>query len=180
MTEDVNKISEKDRAYFAGFLDGEGCIRINKKRKSGGNTRYTLTVMFSNTYASVLYELKKLFGGNVYKADMAKVRSCNSTNGNPENWKQSYQFHISSKEAWIFLKIIEPYCREKREQVHTGIEFFQGKRDGRDSGLSKSQTERSEYYYKKLCELKKSSDKIDNNLLEFEDSQQTLIFCSEK
>ncbi len=179
MIEDTNKISEKDRAYFAGLFDGEGCVVLEKHIN-----HYNLKALFGMTYAPILYEMRGLFGGKVYKTDMETRRNSPSvkcsTNTNPENLKQTYQFQLYSKEAWIFLKIIEPYCREKKEQVHTGIEFFQGYRGGRGSGLSKSQIERCEYYYKKLQELKKSSGKINNNILEFEDAQQTLSFCSEE
>ncbi len=172
----VNKINETDKSYFAGLLDGEGCIFIDKDKRKG--IYYNLAVSFHITYAPVLYEMKRLFGGYVREVNMEKAKNCQSVKStiafNTEDWKQSYYFCIHGKEAWMFLKIIEPFCREKKDQVRIGIEFFQGYKSG-------SQLERCEYYYKKLQELKKPSEKIDNTLLlEFNDSQKTFSVYLEK
>ncbi len=180
----MKDINKEDRAYLAGLLDGEGCITIQKSNINE-KAYYKLLVSFGLTYAPVLYEMKKLFGGNVYKEDMEKFKICTSSIkriesgcSNIENNKQVYRYHILSKEAWVFLKIVEPYCKEKKEQVKLGIEFFNGKTDGRNNrGLSKSQVERCEYYYNKLRELKKLVGEED---LVFNDSQQTFSLYLEK
>lgn len=154
-----NDIKETDKAYFAGLFDGEGSVSV-KKGLSENTIHYSLTVEFGITYASVLYEMKKLFGGNVYPRNHEKYINTPSalkrTDTNPEKWKRKYDYVIKGKEAWIYLKMIEPYSREKMEQIRTAIEFYNGFRDSRGHKRSKSQTDRCEYYHKKLMEMKKS------------------------
>ncbi len=132
MTKDISKISEKDRSYFAGFFDGEGCVRVD--RAEHGNSKsvsYSLAVSFGNTYAPTLYEIKEWFGGTICKEDMIKAANRLSVKYrdklNTKNWKQSYNLILHGRDAWVFLKVIEPFCREKKEQVHVGIEFFIGR-----------------------------------------------------
>ena len=146
------EISGTTKAYFAGLFDGEGCVRIMKGKKPSGGIAYSLKVYFNITYANILYEMKKQFGGNVISIDMSKQktpRMCKAIEigvMNPDKWKQRYNYTISGKEAWIFLKTIETYCKEKRTQVATAIEYFNGKRSYRGSVITKSETERCEYY----------------------------------
>ena len=167
----TNEISTEQRAYFAGLLDGEGCIYIDKDASSG-YVSYSLEIRFSMTYYNILYEMKNLFGGNINKKDMSKRSEETQTSKaikigflNPNNWKQQYHYTLHSKEAWVFLKMVEPYCKEKKEQVNTGIEFFNGNRPGSGrKGRSKEQVERCEYYYKKLQELKHIKNNDDSDL----------------
>ncbi len=185
------EISETNKAYFAGLLDGEGCIYINKvqRKKEDRGDGYSLRVDFNLTYAPVLYDMKKIFGGNVTKVDMEKTKRSpsmkkNSDSGcvNLENIKQSYLFHLSGKEAWYFLKVVEQFCREKKEQVLVAIEFFQGRRPFAGvRGRSQSETNRCEFYYKKLQELKKLSSVSECfNEDNFIDSQQKISFFEEE
>lgn len=166
------EIKETDKAYFAGLFDGEGCITISKDNR---DRNYPLRVMFKITYKPILYKMKELFGGgdiNKYniekrKNEPAVIRGSESNIWNPEKWKQAYQYILNSKEAWIFLKIIEPYCEEKKEQVRTAIEYYNGIRNGRPN------IERCEYYYNKLYVLKHSEK-------DFNEEKNTLIDCQTK
>lgn len=179
----MNEITTEQRAYFAGLLDGEGCVSVSKSYPHGDVT-YGLRVTFNITYANVLYEMKSIFGGNIHKRDMSKrlnqpciIKRTEHGIDNPEKWKQSYDYYLQSKEAWVFLKIIEPYCKEKREQVKTAIEFFNGNRTHTGRKKSESQIERCEYYYKKLKELK--HEKNEENEIEIIDNQTKINFFSE-
>lgn len=179
------EITETEKAYFAGLFDGEGCVNIHKIESSGYDI-YSLRVNFGLTYADILYKMKKMFGGTIHKRDVSKrlkapymCRAINAGLANPDNFKQTYEYEISGKEAWIFLKIIEPYCEEKKEQVNTAIEFFNGNRSHSGSiGRSKSQAERCEYYYKKLQELKHGKNSEDKELI-LTDNQTKIDLFSE-
>ncbi len=178
----MKEISVEDKAYFAGLFDGEGCVNITKDNKQ---ISYELRVLFHITYASVLYEMESLFGGGVSIINMEKVKDYPSSinrikycNENIDNHKQSYTYSLCSKEAWVFLKIVYPYCREKKEQARIAIEFYNRKRDGRYGGLSDSERQRCEYYYKKLQEMKKQNMDIKENN-SYIDNQQTFDFYKE-
>lgn len=167
----LKEIKETDKAYFAGFFDGEGTVMV---------AEHQLVVSFGLTYVPILYKLKELFGGSICKVDMNKLANQPSNKKmtdagfyNPER-KQMYNYRIKNKEAWIFLKMIETYCEEKKEQVRTGIEFYNGVRIGRPN------TERCEYYYRKLQELKHNKNNTSEESDIFINSQTKINLFTEE
>lgn len=181
----VKEVNNENRAYFAGLLDGEGCIRIHKS-KSGKSICYCLKVQFNVTYKNILLEMQKLFGGNIYEKDMSKGINCKSSQvrilnerASPENWKQGYLYEISGRDALYFLKLTEPFCREKKEQAALGIRYEEGKRPFAGSyGRSDSETKRCEFFYKELQRLKheKQEDILESCIEnDFKDEQQNLF-----
>lgn len=178
----IKEISMEDKGYFAGLLDGEGCITINKSIKKN-SIGYSFNVQFGLTYKKVLLEMQKIFGGNISEENVEKRLKCNSVQkskkagcSSPEEWKQKYYFRLIGRDALYFLKVVEPFCREKKEQAALGIKYEQGRRSraGR-YGRSSSETERCEFFYKELQRLKQEqSDEADNEI-DFEDNQQSLF-----
>ncbi len=166
----MKEISNEDKAYFAGLFDGEGCVVINR-------ADHNLMVTFGLTYAPVLYKMLNLFGGSVHKRNMQNMKNSPHTNKliesgvcNISNWKQVYVYTVRGKDAWLFLKSIEQYSIEKKEQISIAIEFFNGRTH---KYKSKSQIERGEFFYEKLRSMKKnSSDDIDIMLV---DNQTKLL-----
>ena len=79
----MKRLKETEKAYYAGLLDGEGCIIISKNRGNPKwhtpNIFYYLEVCISNTNIDILKELKSIFGGSVtlhkdYKSPPQKKR----------------------------------------------------------------------------------------------------------
>lgn len=106
------KTITNDLSYIAGFVDGEGCIRI-KKASQRGNSFY-VWVAITNTYKPTLDYIAEIFGGKVRKAER-------KTN------KWAYHFLITSSEAVDFLKSILGFLREKRPQAELAIKFHEQK-----------------------------------------------------
>lgn len=109
--------SEVDRAYAAGLIDGEGCIRITARGKDGGTGfrlgQYTLMVEVNNTDYGMILWLKEKFGGTV-----------SHIKGSYElNRKEKWHWRISANQALHFLDVIWPYVRTKRKQVKLGRRF---------------------------------------------------------
>ena len=177
------EISKEDRAYFAGLLDGEGCISICKSKGKTKSIKYCLSINFGITYKHVLLEMKALFGGGITISNMKKRLNNESFKKavvagiSSGKRKQSYNYYISGRDALYFLKVIEPFCREKKEQVALGIRYEQGKRPSAcSSGRSERETERCEFFYQELQRMKhEQSDEIDNEV-DFEDEQQKLFY----
>lgn len=83
-------------AYFAGFLDGEGCFMLN------GSPR----IAVSNTYFRVLRMLRSTFGG--------RIRTMSSKNPNA---RPCFQWYVSGRDAQWVLTCVYPYLVEKRAQA---------------------------------------------------------------
>jgi hypothetical protein len=104
----VTALSVADRAYIAGFFDGEGSVGLYPK-KSG----FALKVSFTQRKPTVLLWLHSVFGGA-----FVTIPSAGQS-------KQYYELRYESREsALIVLKVIAPYVREKREQVELVLSHY--------------------------------------------------------
>ena len=101
--------SEADKAYLAGFLDGEGSIIIDDH---GGKSRLSVRVVLGNTHVGVLQELQSIWGGFFYTKQAQK-----------EGWKQGSVLEWATKEAVELLREIQPYLRIKKEQCQVALKF---------------------------------------------------------
>lgn len=94
-----------DLAYIAGFVDGEGCIRIKQTP-----TSYYLIVHVTNSYLPVLKFIQERFGGNLRMQEKTKN-------------KNIYNLHLSCGVARDFLKSIIGFLIEKKPQAELGLKF---------------------------------------------------------
>lgn len=105
--------------YIAGFVDGEGCIRISALRSN-----VYPQVLVVNTNLTILKKLQNQFGGDIYPILHRK-----------KNWKPSWSWRISWKRAVQFCECIYPYIQIKKQQIETVLAWrdlhsdFYGKRD---------------------------------------------------
>lgn len=99
-------------AYLAGFIDGEGCIRLKQSDRKG--ERFYVWVAVTNSYKPVLERYKKLFGGQIRKAE----RTPN---------KDVYHYLVTASEATDMLKVLVNFMDEKARQAHHAIWFHEHK-----------------------------------------------------
>lgn len=111
-----------DLSYFAGFFDGEGCVRL----KRSGNYIYSVVIVV-NTNLEVLIDFKEKFGGNI-QPRKRKV----------SYHKKIYAWEIYSKASVPFLEAILPYLIVKREQVIIVLKMERSLRKSGNKGLSKT------------------------------------------
>lgn len=102
-------MQEKDLAYIAGFIDGEGCIRIGVSKNSRNPS---LQVNASNSVIAPLEFIQTLFGGSIYVWEHTNIK-----------WKTSYRWAIYGRQGAIVLKSILPYLIIKKRQALLGIEY---------------------------------------------------------
>ena len=89
-------LTPTERAYLAGFFDGEGCVESNGT-----------TVGISNTFPDVLYRFQRAFGGHVGpKTDNRTSRS-----------RAVWRWAISGADARHVLYVMIPSLTEKRAQA---------------------------------------------------------------
>lgn len=110
-------LSDVDRAYAAGIIDGEGCIRITTRGLRGGTGfrqgQRTLMVEVTNTDHGMIQWLRQRFGGSVsYFKENAEL-----------NRRERWHWRIAANKALYVLDAIWPYIRTKRRQAKLGRRF---------------------------------------------------------
>ena len=146
----MNNITEAEKAYLAGFTDGEGCINISKYQGKHNRTPvYNLTFTITQKNLSTLEHLCSLTGlGHIYKLTYSQNAMANM-----------WQWKISCRETIVLLKQIFPYLRNKSMEAELAIEFQeqQGHRNSNGKGYpaTAEQVASKEHYYLRLRELKK-------------------------
>lgn len=101
--------SETDKAYLAGFLDGEGTIVIGTH---GQVNRLSVRVIIGNTNKEILTNLQELWGGCLSTRQPQK-----------EGWKACSVLEWSTSKAIEILKEVLPYLKLKKEQSLIAIQF---------------------------------------------------------
>jgi hypothetical protein len=105
-------------AYFAGVMDGEGCIGIRRTKarpKVGLSTRYTASVTVGNTNRELIARLATVFdaGSVTYRYATRRKRAC-------------YLWALSSRPARDVLDALMPYLVVKKEQAAVVLDFVDG------------------------------------------------------
>ena len=106
------KISNTVLAYFAGFVDGEGCIGLIKKERKDRTICIAPRVVVVQKTKEVLKELQLYFGGSL------RLRKNNG-------FKKSYIYvwSVSNKKAYLFIELIYSYLRIKKSQAMLILEY---------------------------------------------------------
>ena len=113
-------ITEIEKAYAAGLIDGEGCIRIarNLKGKKEWNDQYYLEVNVHITDYEVLKWLRKKWRGSILKRKKET------------HWKDNWNWKITAEGAKEFLRDIQPFSIIKKREIGLALTFpeFHGQR----------------------------------------------------
>ncbi len=97
--------------YFAGLLDGEGCIYI-QKGIFNGIEGYRIKMAIGMTNKTPLNWLSKHIGGKVYNAKPSGL-----------NTKECFQWVVNMREGNNILKQALPYLIVKKKQAINYIKF---------------------------------------------------------
>lgn len=138
----MNSLSETDRAYIAGFIDGEGCITILKNKKGKYSSYYALTLTIAQADKLALEDLSAIIGGG-------KIYKSKSTD--------THFLTFAPNDSIFLLKEIRPYLRYKKDQADLAIEFrekttFERSGQKLDDDVSRLR----EYYFVRMKELKRN------------------------
>ena len=150
-------MKEKEIAWLAGFIDGEGYIGITFQRKKenrrqSASARYHPYLVISNNNYRVLKGIKEFIGsGYIYQL------SRNSELRNKQ--KQSFQYKLTEMNGLKnLLSSVQPYLRLKQKQCALLISFINIRKNakriyGPYRGATSYTTE--EEIYQKLLNLNK-------------------------
>jgi hypothetical protein len=104
--------TEVDKAYAAGFFDGEGTVTIAEGRRE--NSRwpiYNMRVIVGQNDLDQLLWLRERWSGTIVARAAAGNR------------KQHHTWSAFSRQAHRFLLDVQPYLRLKRERADLAIDF---------------------------------------------------------
>ena len=132
---------------MAGFFDGEGCVRINKRIR-GTYIEHTVLVSVGQKDGAVIDWIVENYGGGSYL-----VKRDNS-----------YVWTATNKIAHDFLKKIIPYLKYKKSQAEIAIELIEGRNQGkkttpeeknrRESLIERINAEKKKYVKSIYCRTK--------------------------
>lgn len=112
-------LSETEKAYLAGFFDGDGCVSIIKYFSDRTPTPiYSLTVVISQSNLEFIEEIKSLCGGGSISINK------NLPESRPIEYKiPHYTLRMSSVPAEKFLREIYPYTKSRKKQIEIALKF---------------------------------------------------------
>lgn len=116
----ITQMSDTEKAYVAGIIDGEGCIGLwTSKLERDGWTRERIvpSVVVEMTSEETVSHIAKVIGNKSYN-------EYPPTNGNKRNYKISVQAQNEVKEL---LKQIKPFLVEKDKQAEKVINYCEGR-----------------------------------------------------
>lgn len=121
-------LTETEKAYLAGFIDGEGCIDTTKAGSSNISKRIRLTI--TNTNEVILRYIKDLIGfGSFYSLRPARYQN--------QNTKECFVYQVCSLQAVQVLKEVLLYLKVKKGQAILAIEYARTMKRGRKKIPSK-------------------------------------------
>ena len=111
-------MKKTDLAYIAGIIDGEGCIGIYKG-KSGRKKKeyYHLQVVVRMTNEWIIRWLYFAFPGSFSEHTYPKEI----------NRLKIWTWQLTGEKALIFLELIYPYLKLKKQQAEIAINFQKAK-----------------------------------------------------
>jgi hypothetical protein len=119
----IQQIMEVDKAWIAGFIDGEGCITIARQiRKNRPSPSYRSYITVSNTNRDSLEYLRGHYGGVLYERHEYRKDK------RGKNWADAYDWYCPLRSATRLLTDILPYLRVKRQQAMLVLEFLATKK----------------------------------------------------
>jgi len=105
------KPTQGDWGWFAGLVDGDGCISIQK-----ANGRYRASIIVVNKKPQNILKLMRLFGGNLDK--VSRTSASSYVNGHYYRWVVS-----ATKEVLECLRNSMPHMAEKKEKAKLAVEL---------------------------------------------------------
>lgn len=127
--------------YIAGYIDGEGCIRVQHMRgQGGGSSQYIPQVTVTSVTPEVLTQLKLRFAGWLREYQPP------SKNGNA---RRATTWTIQGRDSVLgLMRAIQPYCIIKKAQVELMVQFItEGEPSAPPKPISPAEIERRQQIF---------------------------------
>ena len=143
----ISLLTREERAYIAGLVDGDGCLRI---AFVGPRKQYQYPMfLIGMTHEGVLLWLRsKLETGTL------KLNNHTSLKRNPR-WKPQWTVRLHGRRAQLLCQALLPYLKVKREQAECIIEFPVEGRSGPGRSLLPEMAEHRRVLFERMRLLNK-------------------------
>ena len=148
----AKKLTVADRAYVAGFLDGEGTVGCNVSRTTLGWTPY-LRVAFANYDDSVLRLIKKLWGGSLSEQKSGVWALHLNGAEAAQLCRDVFKFCIIKKEAVGLSIKMYSHHNDRKMRIHYAIEIMESTRRGYRAVRSRVNLDRMIDEYTKMSQI---------------------------
>lgn len=102
---------EADRAYLAGFIDGEGTISFVERDRGPNHTpTYDVRIFATNCDDATLREFCDMTAGHVYQHEQGKRK-------NRFGYLPCYRWQMGTHDGALLIRELYPYLRSKRKQA---------------------------------------------------------------
>lgn len=116
-------LSETDKAWMAGFLDGDGSIYIGRQvRKNRPSPAYRVYVLVSNTNREVIEFFRDAYGGRLYNVHERRKDK------RGKKWADAWDWNCPQAQAHKILEDVLPYLKLKRPRAEVCLEFLRNKK----------------------------------------------------
>src|SRR3990167_4371126 len=110
------KLSEVEKAYIAGLIDGEGNIGIHRHTDNRGKSKlHRLALAISNNNPQMHKFLIKKLGGIV------------TARQQQQDWNINYVYKAQTSDLQYILESVLPYLILKKKQAILGLKFLASK-----------------------------------------------------
>jgi len=105
----LKPLTEIEKAYLAGLVDGEGCLNISVRQSEAGHSPFISCRLFvAGTYAPLADWLLNHVGGHVNWVVRSKPRV---------GWKSEFIWKVGGLAALELAELLLPYLVVKRQQA---------------------------------------------------------------
>lgn len=156
-------LTETEKAYLAGFFDGDGCVNIAVRQgKNALNPSHYLQVIFSQCDQPFLERwCQKLGMGTTHKNARPANPAITAT-------KELWHWRLYDRQAESILRMMLPYLDIKHGQAEIAIKFMDTKGTGGRRGIPSGTLRLREYYKQALHSLKVEEAESPPELQEYE------------
>jgi hypothetical protein len=114
----IRHLSEAEKGYLAGIIDGEGHIGLSRRPGKHGAPIYHIRVVIANTSMALHHWLEQRLPGAGYIMQDTRKKLDARPNTHSERWKTAYKWVIAgNRVALVFLREMVPYLVIKRAQA---------------------------------------------------------------
>jgi len=140
---DISKLTDFERGYLAGLVDGDGCITLNiarRRRAKKDSIQIRPTVFISSTSPEIIEYVMFLFRKAGFK--WFYLDECNR---GKQNRKNLIQIRIQDQlKVLAFLEAVTPFLRGKRRQAELVREFLRSRLSKRITGRGRAPYDKRE------------------------------------